>query len=66
MIKTTRRVKMYVGPFDIRLMFEDQYGRSHRFFKSRERADEVFEAFVKGEFGAIKFAGFPGPPEDER
>ena len=51
--RDSRRVKWYQGQYDIRLMFEDQYGRTNRYYTDPEKAQKDYEAFISGKFGAL-------------
>lgn len=56
MTRTTRRVKMYVGEFDVRLKFEDEFGVvntyhdvcDQSFTMLNNEAQELWDAFKRG------------------
>ena len=52
MIATTRRVRMYVGEFDMRLKFEDEFGVVNTFHEGNmatsNEARELWDAFKRG------------------
>lgn len=56
MKKETKRVRWFQGRgLQIRLCFEDQFGRTNRFYpEDGVEATKAYEAFIAGEFGALQ------------
>ena len=46
MTANTRRVRMYIGQYDVRVTFEDATGIAHRFYTDPLEAEADYRAFI--------------------